>query len=100
MLIAQVRTGLDTFSNPGEIGALYPFQGLEWLFVVVTVALWLYWHLKNIRDEDREYQEAEEHYRRLRLERVMFRGGTALIASDDELHEAHPPHPEPPPLAR
>jgi hypothetical protein len=91
-------TGLDSFADPAGIGPLYPFPGLEWLFVVVTILLWLFWHVRNMQDEDREYREAREHYKRLRLQRVMFRGGTALIPSEAELVEEHPPIAEDPPL--
>jgi hypothetical protein len=94
-----MSTGLDSFTGPAEIGPLYPFPGWEWVFVIASVVLWLLWHWKSYSDENSEYREAREHYKRLRLERVMFRGGTALIASEDELHEEHPPHPEEPPLA-
>ena len=93
-----MTTGLDSFSDPAAIEAMYPFQGLEWLFVVIAVVLWLLWHWKYTQDEDREYSEARRHYEQLRLERVMFRGGTALIPSEAELHEQHPPVGDDPPL--
>lgn len=93
-----MTTGLDSFLDPSSIGPMYPFVGAEVAIVIVAVVLWLLWHWKNARDEDAEYREARVHYERLRLHRVMFRGGTALIPSEDELHEEHPPTAEEPPL--
>ncbi len=93
-----MRTGLDSFLDPGSIGPMYPFVGTEVLLVVVAVVLWLLWHWRSGRGEDEEYREARGHYERLRLQRVMFRGGTALIPSEEELHDEHPPAAEDPPL--
>jgi hypothetical protein len=81
-------TGLDSFLNIDEIGPLYPFVGAEWLFVVIGFVLWLGWHVLQARAETREEQEAVELYRRIGVDRAMFHGGTALIATDDEWEEA------------
>ncbi|MPZ63829.1 MAG: hypothetical protein GEU93_21695 [Propionibacteriales bacterium] len=56
-------TGLDSFTDPGGIGALYPFQGLEVVFAIVGVVLWLAWHVAQTRGENREYEEALTRYR-------------------------------------
>ncbi len=53
-----MNTGLQSFSNPAEIGILYPFAdspfaGGEVILVVVGVALWIAWHIWEIRFESR-----------------------------------------------
>jgi hypothetical protein len=34
-----------------DIGAIYPFQGLEWLFVILGLAFWIGWHILQTRQE-------------------------------------------------
>jgi hypothetical protein len=77
-------TGLDSFTNPSEIGPLYPFVGAEWLFVLVAVILWLLWHVAQIRLENRDNERAVQTYERIGLDRVMFYGGSADVPSDEE----------------
>ncbi len=84
MTLFAVSTGLDSFSNPSEIGPLYPFVGAEWFFVVVGVVLWIGWHVLQIRMENRDNARAVETYERIGLDRVMFYGGSADIPSDEE----------------
>jgi hypothetical protein len=97
-----VSTGLDSFQNPQDIGPMYPFVGEEWLFVVIAVIVWIGWHVLQIRGESREETEAVEMYDRIGLDRAMFHGGSALIATDDEWAEhrraeaANPAEPPPP----
>lgn len=91
-----VSTGLDSFLSPEEIGAMYPFPGGEVLFVVVAFLLWLLWHAVQIRGETRENREAQEMYAEIGLDRAMYHGGSALIATDEEWRErpATGPHHE------
>lgn len=93
-----VSTGLDSFSNPADIGVMYPFPGAEVLFVVVAVALWIAWHVSQVRQENREYIEAVEYYEGTGLKRAMFHGGSALMATEEELAtgEVRPETAEPP----
>jgi hypothetical protein len=83
-MIVAVSTGLDSFSNPQDIGPMYPFVGQEWLFVVIAVLLWLAWHFLQARGETSEHHDAVEMYDRIGLDRAMHHGGSALIATDDE----------------
>lgn len=39
-----------------DVGAIYPFQGLEWLFVLIGVAFWIWFHVKQIQQERREIE--------------------------------------------
>ncbi len=43
--------------NISEIGPLYPFVGLEGLMVVVGVALWILWHVVQVRTENATYED-------------------------------------------
>ena len=36
-------------------GAVYPFQGAEWLFVLLGVVFWIGFHVLQIRQERREW---------------------------------------------
>ncbi|MEX2645701.1 MAG: hypothetical protein WD249_05515 [Gaiellaceae bacterium] len=89
-MILGVSTGLTSFSDPESIGPLYPFPDKVSLLVMTAVgfALWVLWHAVQIRGETRENQEAVELWDRVGLERAMFHGGTALVATDDEWEEA------------
>jgi len=62
-----MNTGLDSFSNPGAIEALYPFVGTEVLLVIVGVALWLLFHVLAEREETREWEEADKAFDANRL---------------------------------
>lgn len=84
-----VTTGLDSFLNPQDIGPMYPFVGAEvWLYFVVGVILWLGWHALQITGETREEDDARQMYQEIGLDRAMFHGGSALIATDEEWREA------------
>jgi hypothetical protein len=87
-MILGFSTGLDSFSNPVDIGPMYPFVGAEWLFVVIGVVLWLLWHVGQIKSETRENMESAAACEELGLERVMYHGGSALVATDQEWAEA------------
>lgn len=88
MSLFAVSTGVDSFAKPDEIGPLYPFVGAEWLFVVVSVALLLLWHVAQGKGETKENRDAVQMYDEIGLDRAMFHGGSALIATDEEWLEA------------
>ena len=50
-----MSTGLNSYSNPQDIGPLYPGEGLEWLMVIVLAALWVLWHIFQISLEEKRY---------------------------------------------
>jgi hypothetical protein len=40
-----------------DTGAVYPWQGYELIMVIVGVALWILWHIIQLREEKAEYAE-------------------------------------------
>jgi hypothetical protein len=50
-----------------DVGAIYPFQGTETLLVIVGLALWILWHIWQMRHEN---AELESEKKRLSAERV------------------------------
>jgi hypothetical protein len=45
-----------------NVGAVYPWQGLELIMVIVAVAAWIIWHIIQIREENAEYAEDIRKY--------------------------------------
>ena len=37
-----------------DVGAIYPFQGSETVLVIIGIALWIGWHVWQIRHENAE----------------------------------------------
>ena len=37
-----------------DVGAIYPFQGAEWLMVLIGLAFWILWHFVQMRQENEE----------------------------------------------
>lgn len=51
-------TGIESWAvDLKDVGALYPFQGGEVIFLIVGVALWLGWHVLQIRAEKADYED-------------------------------------------
>lgn len=48
--------GSDWAVDLANVGAVYPWQGLEVLMVVVAVVVWIGWHIIQIRQENAEFQ--------------------------------------------
>jgi hypothetical protein len=62
-----LNTGLDSFSNPADIGPLYPFPGTEVPLAIIGIALWILFHVLQTREENREWIEADEKFDERRL---------------------------------
>ncbi len=54
-----MNTGLTSFSNPADIGPLYPFPGTEVPLAIIGIALWILFHILAHREENREWSEAD-----------------------------------------
>lgn len=81
-------TGIDSFTNPAELGVLYPFRGIEVVLVLLAVALWVGWHVVQIRKENKEYRDALQLYRRVGMERALHFGGGGDIATEEDIEKA------------
>lgn len=79
-----MSTGIASWSNPAEITAIYPFVGTEVLLVVAGFAFWIWWHVKQIRDESRELEKQAAYFREIGLDRAMHYGAEPRIATTEE----------------
>ena len=68
-----MSTGISSWLNPESITAIYPFVGTEVLLTIAGVVFWVWWHIKQIRDENRELDEAAAAHREEGLHNVMNR---------------------------
>lgn len=48
--------------NIAEIGAAYPFVGLETPLVIAGLVFWVWWHISQMRSESRELEEEVRKY--------------------------------------
>jgi hypothetical protein len=50
--------GLTTWAvDLKDIGAIYPFQGSEWLLVLLGLAFWIAWHIIQTRQETEQIEK-------------------------------------------
>ena len=45
-----------------NVGAVYPWQGLEMIMVIVAVVAWIGWHVVQFRQENADYAEDIRQY--------------------------------------
>jgi flagellar biosynthesis regulator FlaF len=45
-----------------DVGAVYPLLGWETIMVLIAIALWILWHILQIRQENRDYAEDIRRY--------------------------------------
>ena len=66
-------TGISSWAvDLGEVGAIYPFQGTEFLWFLAGVAFWIIWHIVQLRQEDQTYEDDLRHLKDPeKLERAM-----------------------------
>ena len=50
-----MSTGLENWSNPETLGAVYPFVGSEMLMFGLLLGIWLLWHIINQYSETAEW---------------------------------------------
>ncbi len=56
-------TPIDTWAvDLADVTVIYPFVGTEVLMTVVAVALWLAWHVWQVRHENAEYRDKLAKY--------------------------------------
>lgn len=67
-----MTTGVESWAKVSELGPVYPFVGSELLLFIVCVALWLGWHVWQLRNEARELSiEKEELKDKARTARIL-----------------------------
>ena len=45
-----------------DVGAVYPFQGTEFILVVVAYAAWIVWHVWQMGGEQRQHKDEVQRY--------------------------------------
>ena len=76
-------TQIDAWTGPiQEVGPMYPFPGLEWLMVVLSVAFWLFWIVWQWRYESNIYKRDMEEWGDTLLD-VQDRQGRSLLPEQD-----------------
>ncbi len=49
--------GYDSWAvDLADVGAVYPFQGTEFVMVIIAVVLWIAWQIWAIRNENADIQ--------------------------------------------
>jgi hypothetical protein len=72
-----MSTGLvDNWLNVDTFGPIYPFVGTEGFLAIVGIACWIVWHIWQIKDESREFQQD--------LDNIKKKGGPGAVL-DEEL---------------
>ena len=52
-----MSTGIESWTPVKEVAALSPFSGGEGILTIVAVALWIVWHIWQIKSESSHYDE-------------------------------------------
>jgi flagellar biosynthesis regulator FlaF len=45
-----------------DVGAVYPLLGWETIMVLIAIALWILWHILQIRQENADYADDIKRY--------------------------------------
>ncbi len=85
-----METGLTTWNmNLLEIGTLYPFPGTEMLWAIIGLGTWIVWHLIQMRSENKNLVEEEQHFSdKAKLSNAM------KVSNAETLNEALKSHEE------
>ena len=83
-----MSTGVESWNqNLLDIGAMYPFPGTEWLWVIIGVVTWLLWHVVQMRKENRLLEEEEAQYVQTgRLEKAMAVSNAETLIETMKVH--------------
>ena len=78
-----MTTGVESFGDGTlhQLGAIYPFVGLEGLLVLLCTVAWVGWHVWQLKNEAREYNvETKEIKDKAQLNRVLEPDGGHMSA--------------------
>jgi len=80
-----MSTGISSWANPETITAIYPFVGSEVLLTIAGVVFWIWWHVKQIRDENRLLEQAAMAHQDEGLEKLMQRLEAAPLVETEKV---------------
>lgn len=59
----MTTTGVDSWAvDLANVGPIYPFQGLELLFLLIGVIFWIWWHVWSIKRELSTYEDKIQRF--------------------------------------
>ena len=48
--------------NIADIGPIYPFVGSEFVLWIIAMALWIVWHVMQVRTENKIYEDEKKRF--------------------------------------
>ncbi len=56
-------TGISSWAvDLADVGAIYPFQGLELILLIIALIFWIWWHIVTFRMEfDRQDEKIRKY---------------------------------------
>lgn len=70
---------VDNWLNIDTFGAIYPFVGSEGFLAFVGIALWICWHIVQIRKENTEFKND--------IDNIAKQGGPGKVLDDEGRRE-------------
>lgn len=64
-----MSTGVESFANLDQLGAIYPMVGTEGLLTIIGLALWIIWHIWQLCIEKSEHEKDIELAQKWRSKR-------------------------------
>ena len=56
-------TGVSSWAvDLADVGAIYPFQGMEMILVIIALVFWIWWHIATFRMEFNRQDEKIRKY--------------------------------------
>ena len=70
---------VDNWLNIDTFGPIYPFVGSEMFLAIVGIALWIVWHVVQIKKENEEFRKD--------IENIKQMGGPSKVLEDEGRRE-------------
>jgi len=70
---------VDNWLNLDTFGPIYPFVGSEMFLAIVGIALWIVWHVVQIKKENEEFRKD--------IENIQQMGGPGKVLEDEGRRE-------------
>ncbi|MCY3879608.1 MAG: hypothetical protein OXF74_10585 [Rhodobacteraceae bacterium] len=56
-------TGISSWAvDLADVGAIYPFQGAEFLMLIIGLVFWIWWHITTFRSELTLHEEKVSNF--------------------------------------